>query len=442
MAAPAPPGSKIYAAVRVNMLDRDGTRSHGTGTVIDRLDDSTGIVATNWHVVRDSTGHGLVQFLGAAGTSAVEILEIDQAADVALLYVSLPAGQVVCELADRPPAIGQVVTIAGYGADCVLVAQRGQVVQYTTGPEQSIEAAPCSARQGDSGGPMFDADGKLSGVLWGAHFRRTHAAHCGIVRRMLVRARARIQGRRARRDEMRAGKGVRPAVRPPVLPSLGAAAPAAWQPIPPPAIAPPPNTTFADGSGPRPIGPDPNTPTPPADTGAAAAAAAKTERRHAERLAAAQSAIAELEAEIEKLRRERPAAPTGEIAREAVADVARAAAPGLIERFAPGLLAAVGVGGPAAAALYVASRLLRRRAAKRAHAGRRRPTAATDGAAAIPSGGAPQPTHEIKFVAVETPSAELAALLKAIEVLGTQSPAGRKFAMDIQSYKSQLLNRA
>jgi hypothetical protein len=43
-----------------------------------------------------------------------------------------------------------------------------------------------AARQGDSGGPIFNARGELAGVLWGAGGGRTAGSYCGRVRQFLA----------------------------------------------------------------------------------------------------------------------------------------------------------------------------------------------------------------------------------------------------------------
>ncbi len=76
-----------------------------------------------------------------------------------------------------------MLTIAGYGSGKYCAAS-GPCTQYVapglTFPFEMVELA-AAARQGDSGGPIFNTRGELAGVLFGAGEGRTSGSYCGRV---------------------------------------------------------------------------------------------------------------------------------------------------------------------------------------------------------------------------------------------------------------------
>jgi hypothetical protein len=42
------------------------------------------------------------------------------------------------------------------------------------------------ARQGDSGGPVFNEAGEVAGILWGSEGRNTYATHAGRIQQWLA----------------------------------------------------------------------------------------------------------------------------------------------------------------------------------------------------------------------------------------------------------------
>jgi hypothetical protein len=93
-------------------------------------------------------------------------------------------------LAAAAPQVGESLTIAGYGGGTYRAAA-GPCTQYLAPsvqhPQELVELA-ASARQGDSGGPIFNARGELAGVLFGEAGGRTTGAYCGRVHSFLALA--------------------------------------------------------------------------------------------------------------------------------------------------------------------------------------------------------------------------------------------------------------
>ena len=174
------------AVVRVAADEGDGI-SYGTGTLVG-CNDQHGVVLTNWHVVRDATGEISVKFANGSSAKA-EVLKTDSTWDLAALLISRPEVEPV-EVATDIPQNGDTLTIAGYGKGKYREAT-GSVVQYVSpGGDHPFEIVEVGvgARQGDSGGPILNEDGKVAGVLFGSANGCTNGSHCRRVRWFLRRA--------------------------------------------------------------------------------------------------------------------------------------------------------------------------------------------------------------------------------------------------------------
>jgi|GEM_PF-1233835 len=177
------PATPHPAVVRVIALDTRGA-SLGTGTLV-AVNEYHGLVVTNWHVVRDARGSILVQFPDGFASPAT-VLKVDREWDLAALAVWRPRAKPV-PIAVDPPRPGDVLMIAGYGQGDYRVSY-GPCTQYLSPspglPAELVELR-ATARQGDSGGPIFNARGELAGVLFGSGFTETMGAYCGRVRSFL-----------------------------------------------------------------------------------------------------------------------------------------------------------------------------------------------------------------------------------------------------------------
>ncbi|MCH2115203.1 MAG: serine protease [Pirellulales bacterium] len=160
------PNQPHPAVVRV-IVPEQGATSYGSGTLVD-VRENFGLVITNWHVVRDARGPVEVVFPGGF-TSKARALKVDADWDLAALVVWRPDVQPV-KIAARAPRPGDPLTICGYGQGMYRMAS-GRCTQYYAPrqdfPQQMVEL-DVEARQGDSGGPIFNSQGELAGVLFGA----------------------------------------------------------------------------------------------------------------------------------------------------------------------------------------------------------------------------------------------------------------------------------
>ena len=173
------------AVVRVVAPERDGV-SYGSGSLV-AVDQTSGLVLTNWHVVRDAAGPIVVYFpdgfrsrrrtcCGSIATGT---------------WRRWRSGGRTCSRsrwqAEAPqPAIS--LTIIGYGSGSYRAAT-GRCTQYVSpGGNHAAEMVELSApaRNGDSGGPILNSRGELAGVLFGTAFGRTTGSYCGRVRGFLA----------------------------------------------------------------------------------------------------------------------------------------------------------------------------------------------------------------------------------------------------------------
>ncbi len=167
------------AVVRVIVSEQHGT-SYGSGTLVD-VRDQFGLIVTNWHVVKDAAGRIEVVFPDGQ-RSASRALRVDPNWDLAALVIWRPRVAPV-RIARAAPRAGDCLTIAGYGPgqyrECT-----GRCTQYvapgTRFPFEMLEVN-VAARQGDSGGPIFNEAGELAGVLFGSGDGNTVGSFCGRV---------------------------------------------------------------------------------------------------------------------------------------------------------------------------------------------------------------------------------------------------------------------
>ncbi len=172
------------AVARIVAPEQSST-SLGSGVLVD-VNRTQGLVLTNWHVVRDSRSAVLVQFpdgFQSAGT----VVRWDEAWDLAALVIWKP-GVTPVSIAATPPTIGEPLTIAGFGRGPYR-EETGPCLDYLspgTGYPREFLELQATARQGDSGGPIFNARGELAGVLFGQADGRTIGSCSARVREFLA----------------------------------------------------------------------------------------------------------------------------------------------------------------------------------------------------------------------------------------------------------------
>ncbi len=168
------------AVVRVIATEQGGA-SCGSGALVG-VNQTYGLVVTNWHVVRDARGPITVIFPDGFQSPAT-VLAANRDWDLAALAIWRPQVAPI-PLATEAPRLGEVLTIAGYGRGWYRAAA-GRCTQYVSPgrncPFEMVEL-DTPARSGDSGGPILNQRGELAGVLFGSGFGRTTGSYCGRVR--------------------------------------------------------------------------------------------------------------------------------------------------------------------------------------------------------------------------------------------------------------------
>ena len=178
-------GHTPHPAVARIVAPESGGASLGSGVLVD-MNQSQGLVLTNWHVVRDSRSAVLVQFpdgFQSAGT----VVRWDEAWDLAAIVIWKPAATPV-PIAEAPPQIGERLTIAGFGRG-VYREETGECTEYLspgTGYAKEFVELKATARQGDSGGPILNERREIAGVLFGQNDGRTIGSCSKRVREFLA----------------------------------------------------------------------------------------------------------------------------------------------------------------------------------------------------------------------------------------------------------------
>ena len=154
---------------------------HGSGTgVLIRVDKSKevkggyeGLVLTAWHVVQDDAEGGQIKvtYRNKRRARGCQVVEHEEAKDVALLWVWVPKGVEPAELATASVTRGDKLELVGLGggtklADCV------RCFRSEASPPSTIEKifADVPLLPGDSGGPVFNSKHQVVGIISGGWF--------------------------------------------------------------------------------------------------------------------------------------------------------------------------------------------------------------------------------------------------------------------------------
>lgn len=154
---------------------------HGSGTgVLIKVDKSKkikdgyeGLVLTAWHVVQDDATDGKIKvtYRNKRRAKGCRVVEHDEAKDVAVLWVWVPAEIEPAKLATKSIEHGDELELVGLGGgtklvDCV------RSFKSQASPPSTIEKifADVPLLPGDSGGPVFNSNHEVVGIISGGWF--------------------------------------------------------------------------------------------------------------------------------------------------------------------------------------------------------------------------------------------------------------------------------
>lgn len=172
------------AVVRI-VVDSGPSVSRGSGVLVEH--DGRPVVLTAFHVVRSAPGRIVCHFQDGSSTRA-RLLGSSDAWDLAALDVGTPAIP-PASMSSETFELGDELTVTGYGPHPSSFRQASGKVVGRSAPTSEhptdFLTIDAEARDGDSGGPVFDRRGKVAGILWGCRDGQTRASEARRVLRFL-----------------------------------------------------------------------------------------------------------------------------------------------------------------------------------------------------------------------------------------------------------------
>ena len=167
--------------------------SYGSGTLIEK-DSQYGWVLTCAHLFDDGVGRVSTYFPAAHHRYYADVIAVDRANDLALLLIKSPAAPAT-PLASQPPEPGETLTWHGFGQGSYRTASgpARRFVSLDAGKSWDALEWCGAARQGDSGGPAFNARGELVAVIAGSDGQISVGTACGRIRQFFSEYRQRVQ---------------------------------------------------------------------------------------------------------------------------------------------------------------------------------------------------------------------------------------------------------
>lgn len=165
-AAPAALIEKPFTTVRIDITKEKGD-GHGSGVSLGH-----GVFLTAGHVTEDATSLTVKTRAGKSGTA--EVLWSNHAYDVSIIYVEALKDEPGSPMACAATTIGEDITIVGNPLDTEFATSWGRISSLEkTGLEnmdgkglwRSLVTMDATAAPGVSGGPIFDNDGEIVGIL-------------------------------------------------------------------------------------------------------------------------------------------------------------------------------------------------------------------------------------------------------------------------------------
>ncbi len=163
---------KWSPVVRIQSIEGN-VSSWGSGTCI-----APGLVVTAWHIIRDG-------YEFKVNDLPAKVVGSDKVWDLAALVTEDKFDTV--NIATERPVEGDTLVVCGYGSGDYR-EETGKLLKYfsPSGDHPAdILSMNVKSRNGDSGGPIFNTQGTLAGVLFGSD-NATHGSCCIRVRSFIM----------------------------------------------------------------------------------------------------------------------------------------------------------------------------------------------------------------------------------------------------------------
>lgn len=162
------------APCRIHNHLTDGTANVGSGTLIDvTANGERGLVLTCAHLFAEGTGRVVVEFADGQTHGAL-VVAVDRDADLAALEIAKPQAAAATLRESFEPTGG--VRACGFGPSGEYRCIEGQMLGYSEAAGRQSLRMSGAVRSGDSGGGVFDEQGRLTAVVWGAGEGVTYAS--------------------------------------------------------------------------------------------------------------------------------------------------------------------------------------------------------------------------------------------------------------------------
>ncbi len=183
--APFASPSELQPAVCRIQNRLSGSNNLGSGTLIDRTNDGRqGLILTCAHLFHEGVGSVVVTFSDGR-THGAKLLAIDREADLAALVIANPQVE-PARVSLTALQQGQLFA-CGYGPRGVYRCAVGRDVGQASTEGQLSLMISDGVRSGDSGGGVFDQQGRLVAVIWGESQGVTYASYGKPLQRFLGR---------------------------------------------------------------------------------------------------------------------------------------------------------------------------------------------------------------------------------------------------------------
>jgi hypothetical protein len=162
-------------------------RMIGSGTLVDK-NDQHGLIVSCAHLFEQGVGQVTVFFPDGRSYGA-KVLGADRSCDLSALLIVAPTADPVAVASALPP-IGARVDSCGYGEDGRFWINHGKTLRFVSlnnAPGAETLELSGGARQGDSGGPVFNDRRELTAVLFGTNGRVVDGTCCLRIRTFLGR---------------------------------------------------------------------------------------------------------------------------------------------------------------------------------------------------------------------------------------------------------------